>query len=345
MVSMKNFNHQNQKGFVSFMMTLFIMIVLTLIVLGFAALTRREQRQALDDQLSTQAFYAAETGINDARKALAANPALSKTTCDLTGFPNSGVIDSTTNVAYTCLLVNSTPTSLEYGDIPESHSKAFPVKSSNGANITSINLSWQNPSTTSSTFNNINCPAAGSLTTVSAWSCDMPMLRVDIVPLNTLNRASLISNTMTIFISPQKSSGGSLTYNAGNTGAIAIGNCLSASTPKLCNLTITGLSQPGYYLRVRSIYKEATLTVTASDGTSSLALVGAQAIVDATGKAQDVLRRIQVRVPTLVNKIPTPDFAIQSTDTLCKRFMVAGGVAAATDQTGADGAVCDPSTP
>jgi hypothetical protein len=47
----------------------------------------------------------------------------------------------------------------------------------------------------------------------------------------------------------------------------------------------------------------------------------AQIQIDATGKAQDVLRRVQVRLPmSLPGK--TPDYAIQSGSSICKRFSV-----------------------
>jgi Tfp pilus assembly protein PilX len=55
-----------QAGMVAIMVTMILMIVISLIVVGFAQISRRNQRQALDRQLSTQAFYAAETGVNDA---------------------------------------------------------------------------------------------------------------------------------------------------------------------------------------------------------------------------------------------------------------------------------------
>lgn len=69
--------HSNQAGLVSFMVVTIIMIVLTLIVLAFARLVQREQVQTLDRQLNAQAFYAAESGINDAVRELSANPTLS----------------------------------------------------------------------------------------------------------------------------------------------------------------------------------------------------------------------------------------------------------------------------
>ncbi|HET6924792.1 MAG TPA: pilus assembly PilX N-terminal domain-containing protein, partial [Candidatus Saccharimonadales bacterium] len=60
----------DERGMVSIMVTLVMIIVITLIVIGFAQVVRRNQRETLDRQLSTQAYYAAETGINDAYKAM-----------------------------------------------------------------------------------------------------------------------------------------------------------------------------------------------------------------------------------------------------------------------------------
>ena len=55
----------NEDGVVAIFVTLIIMIILSVVTIGMVLLSSREQRQALDKQLSTQAFYAAESGIND----------------------------------------------------------------------------------------------------------------------------------------------------------------------------------------------------------------------------------------------------------------------------------------
>jgi Tfp pilus assembly protein PilX len=59
-------HNSSQTGMVSIMVTMLLMLVITLIVLGFAQVSRREQIQTLDRQLSAQAFFAAESGVNDA---------------------------------------------------------------------------------------------------------------------------------------------------------------------------------------------------------------------------------------------------------------------------------------
>src|SRR5690349_5561347 len=55
-----------QSGMASIVITMVTMVVISLIVIGFATISRREQRQSLDQLLSSQAFYAAESGIEDA---------------------------------------------------------------------------------------------------------------------------------------------------------------------------------------------------------------------------------------------------------------------------------------
>ena len=43
-----------------------LMIVISLLVLGFTEIAQAELRNTTDDQLSIEAYYAAETGVNDA---------------------------------------------------------------------------------------------------------------------------------------------------------------------------------------------------------------------------------------------------------------------------------------
>ncbi len=50
-------------------------------------------------------------------------------------------------------------------------------------------------------------------------------------------------------------------------------------------------------------------------------LIGAQALVDSTGKATDILRRVQVRV-AIGDTDTAPSYAIESTTSICKRFGV-----------------------
>jgi hypothetical protein len=109
---------------------------------------------------------------------------------------------------------------------------------------------------------------------------------------------------------------------ANNSGVLVNGNCkTSTSQPANCNVVISNLpvNQSTFFLNLRSIYSPTAVTVTAYSGSTQLELKGAQTLIDSTGKAQDVLRRIQVRVPS-TNGYDVPDGATHATGDLCKQF-------------------------
>jgi len=333
----QNLNIQkNQTGLVSIIVTMIIMVILSLIVIGFARITRREQRQALDRQLSTQAYYAAETGINDTIKAIKdkiVDPTVEYTKkCDavinLPGFP-SNKLDGT-NTSYTCLFVDPSPLSLEYNNIDTNSSRIVPITAKDGGTVDTISIGWQakdgktdltncaNPNPTNLPP---NAPAPG-------WQCDIGIMRVDLIPsASGLTRDNMVNNSMTVYLYPSSNSAASvgIPYEKGfgTQGRIAGVKCAAGTGPRFCNFEISGLGQTGYMLRIKSIYKPSSATITANRAGAALELKGAQAIIDSTGKANDVLRRILVRVPLANFNAPYPEFAVQAVDTLCKRFAVA----------------------
>lgn len=344
-----------ESGIVSIVVTMILMIIISLIVLGFARIVRREQRQALDRQLSTQAFYAAEAGVNEAIRVLndPGPPPFStnKTNCGVLNpwFPNgSNDIDSTAGVKYTCLLINQTPESLEYDTVDQKRSLVIPIKSGAAGNLTEVTLQWQD--TDGGT--GLNCPALTAFPPAGSWessgACDAGVLRVDLAPIGgpAFNRNDLRGRNLTAFLKPVTNGGaGTLAYNtaigfgsppnpgafagSGGQGSIVQAACSSAPTPgnKVCSVTINVSSAgSGYFvMRVKSIYKDNTLRITAKNASGPVTLVGAQAVIDSTGKAFDVLRRIQVRVP--IGKSNIFPEGLESVTTLCKRMSVAPNIA------------------
>ncbi len=328
---------QKQDGMVSILITIILLIVVSLIVLGFAQIARRNQRQAVDRQLSTQAFYAAETGINDVRSLIktainngTAVPA--KTDCTNGSGATAAfysalqpTLSAANNVSYTCVMVNTAPPTLQYDDIGYP-STVVPVKSSNGANIDRIQLTWQSKDGTAHPAT--GCPAsAGSFPTTGAWTatnCGYGVLRVDLVPTGgTLTMSGLQDNTMTSFFVPTSGGTTTVAYPAASPASRNGSNLVAATcTDTGCTMNITGLNADQYYMRLSSIYKNVRLQVNATDSSNNkLSLQGAQAMIDSTGKAQDILRRVQVRVPlTGSGGNQLSDYAIQTTDAVCKRF-------------------------
>jgi len=321
---------KEQRGLVSIIVTMFLMIMITLVVLGFARITWRDQRQVLDRQLSTQAFYAAESGVNDAIKVLQTVPAATttpKTACQPdANYTNSGVLDAASGTAYTCLLVDPAPSSLQYDTIDTDKSTVIPINASGTVN--SITLNWQVSPAPAASASAASCPGLGSLPTNAAYqalaNCDAGMLRIELVPaIAGGSRANLMNTAFVAVFQPSNVAGPvNVPYGAPDQGITVLASCPLASNP-LCKATITGLNASKYFLRIRSLYKRNSLTVTANNlVTGSLQLNGAQAVVDSTGKANDVLRRVVVRVKTSLPSDGIPDYAIQSRDSICKRGLV-----------------------
>jgi hypothetical protein len=151
---------------------------------------------------------------------------------------------------------------------------------------------------------------------------------MDLVPTESVNRSGLTNNTVFGYLVPSASGSGAYTYESGyhKKGKIMDGSCTATPTAgqRFCRVVINvaSVASANYYLRVKSIYIPSVMTVTATDASGTVGLTGAQAIIDSTGKANDVLRRVLVRVPLNSGLKGIPDFAIQTTDTLCKRLAV-----------------------
>lgn len=330
---------QDQRGLVSILVTMVILMIISLTVIGFARLSQREQRQALDRQLSTQAFYAAETGVNDAVEALRTNPSLEKTSCSgtLSATTGSNVIDATNKVSYTCVLVDPTPMSLEYASIDSDQGTVLPTQPRAGT-LERLTIGWQDKAGGTS-FNGCPSPSAGEYVFPAAvnWpsTCSAGILRIDLVPNESpITRATLMSRTLTAFLYPQNgsTSATNYTYNlaAPDQGAVIPVNCNASSTPRSCNVSITFSNNSGvnsYYLRARSIYRNSNMHVAGyTTGNVASELINAQAIIDSTGKANDVLRRISVRVPMTNIGAYVPSFGVLTADSMCKRFSIAPNV-------------------
>jgi hypothetical protein len=326
----------SEQGMVAIVTTLVLMLVISLIVLGFAQISRRNHRESLDRQLSTQAFYAAESGVNEARQLIrqavqAGQPVQEKTTCTGTGgsaFYSSldPDIDPTHSVKYSCLLVDPAPKTLRFSDIGTT-SSVVPIISFDGSNISNLKLDWQSKAISGTPTTGCPTTIANVFTPATSWSCGYGVLRFDLVPTaGVLNIDTLNDNTMTTFAVPL-SSGGTATIPfsvpASNVNNKIGVRCTNAG----CSLTITGLSQNNYHLRISSLYKDVGLQVSATGATGNqIRIAGAQAVIDATGKAQDVLRRIQVNIPyTSTSENQLSDYAIETQGSLCKRYSVMQG--------------------
>ena len=341
----------NEDGLVAIVVATVVMIILSLITLGFARIMQSEQRQALDRSLSTQAFYAAESAINDVvRQIQDPNPATAytqdKATCGTDPANRfDGSVDSSVSATYTCLLIDQAPDTLEYtqGSIGLEASKIIPIRAENGSLISQVRIAWEENSSSAPSGNTpIVCPSTTGAVDLppfsggTPWNNRIGMLRIDLIRADPpLDRNTLVAHTMSSYLYPCTGAGSIVStnfsdHNADNQkGQILPVRCVSGAIPRDCEVSInmnnaSPQSAPArqFYLRIRSIYRANDVTVRVFDGAGTQqAISGAQVQIDSTGKVNDVLRRIQVRVP--VNKsYQIPEYVIQTTDSICKQIQV-----------------------
>lgn len=327
---MKNHNKITyEEGFASITIAFIMIIVLGLLVVGFAQLTRREQQSALNKQLATQAYYAAETGINDVKKMIkngdinTAN-GLNEDKC-LTG----GVIDNlkkvnpSTGAEYTCAIVNTLPKDLKFTGVNPSESKVsdFQAVNDSGAPVTlgSLTITWTSEGATS-------IPSGSSFLPKGDWNSNNhpSVLQFSLTPYqeNSLSRDSLKSATATGIFYPAASTG-SVNYSGIN-GVKAGEIVKSSKNGNQFSVTIDSISSPAgdrHLVHFINYYVKSDIVITGKDTSGNdIYFKDAQIMIDITGKARNVLKRLQVRIPgESIQPSSMPGYALEAQN-ICKRL-------------------------
>lgn len=342
MRKINNLKH-DQAGFASIVITLILILVLALLTVGFAQLVRREQQNALDKQLASQAYYAAESGVNDITQAIqtaindpAAKPDLndlspksatgpgkldpnqcleSQTGSDphLANLPSNS-IDPTHGVSYSCVLLNLEPPVLTKTPVSANTAWTTTFSTNGGGILDSLTINW-------SSLRNKPARVSSGFTPLAAWNSPA-VLQVSITPLKNTDRQSMIDNTFTAYLYPM-CTGGNVTYVQKKV-TIANASCSSGTY----SVTINGLFVPSisdaagepFAINILDYYDDSSISIsnaTANNG-KQLDFTNAQALVDVTGQAKNVLKRIRVHVP-LNKQGPTPNSTVEAQN-ICKRF-------------------------
>jgi len=365
---------ENEQGIVSILVTMIMILVISLTVLGFAQISRRNQREALDNQLSTQAYYAAESGVNAAVNYLT-NPVnidanFNNTNCTdfLNTLASTGVsnkLDTATNTKYTCLMVNTQPTTLNVAPLTQTSNTILHMENADGnppgpvKPFTQLQFLWQQQ--TGTDFPGGPCTATGgtggTLPSMGAWNCPYGILRLDLTDATTIDSADLTANknTTSFYFIPSYNSGAPF-YSASKPKAVtlpalaasactnAAGNCPVNIVPVTCSagggcgvqLNLSGAGGE-YFARLSMLYQDsASVTVKAGDLAHSIAsggvqFTGGQAVIDSTGQSQDELRRIQVRIPLVASSGTVPVYGLQTTQSICKLLSDGPGITTQDD--------------
>lgn len=375
---MKKASFKSEEGFVSLFTVIFFMLLVTIITVSFLRIMTVEQRQALDSDLSANARAAAESGIEDGKRALLAyfNPATpadlrteladafgpSWTNCDsLTSKPQvrsqlgiTGEVVGTSDIrqSYTCLGVRlNSPDYL--GSSTASKSEVVPLKGVSDFDL--VKISWHLLSSAvgpdgdgrpSALAPNVPLPLLPPQNGASSWtSLGYPSyIRAQLLGYpssGNFDRAALDSRSRSVFLAPVGGGVANIinldtadpahsfeSTKSSPNPQVACGNDFSQYGTYLCTATLripAGMTSASnnFFLRVTPIYGQTHFKVELYNSAtlSVVEMSQVQPTIDATGKAEDVFRRIQTRVR--INALrEMPEYVLESADKICKNMQV-----------------------
>jgi Tfp pilus assembly protein PilX len=307
----------NQSGASAIMFAMVFIVVISLISLGFATLARRDQRAALDKNISQEAQLAAESGVNSVKEYVKStiNP-LSKVNCTDADPPSYINPKFSTNGGpeISCITWNLTPDFVEKAVGPY---ETWSFEDSSAGNTSIITFS----------------SSSGTVYTTNNPIVQLPNLqagKLPIIKVAEVSKADLLNTDqpkVEIFYLVPSSTGVSsvnlsdgINNTNGNARAFAV----------LCNGTVCTANVSGYpsssaganRLFFFQVIGDKEAIITYDSNSVGGKVVGVQAEVDVNVKINDQTKRIKSRIP-YGSQTWQPWFAALA-DNLCKDIKVDG---------------------
>lgn len=314
--------HKQQIGAVSMITVVFMAIILTVLTTSFIRLTIDEQREAIDNDLTTRAYYAAESGVQDAIIAIKNKTVNNPTICEPSNGAGTGVLsqEAGLDVEYTCQLIELTPS--DFLVQLEKYRSEFFQLDDGFDGIESIKLSWQLLENSAS----LSLRSSGALLPKEVDWGSPAMIRLQIVQVPDQLGVSVSRDNITnfiIFLDPVAGTGEGVIGLGDST--IQDASCdLGTDEKYVCEYELGGLNDAeyDYYIRVQALYKETDIKIQAlNSNQNAVSLLNEQAVVDVTGRAGDVYRRVESRVDITPDDL-WPDYAVTSAQEICKNFTI-----------------------
>jgi Tfp pilus assembly protein PilX len=248
--------------------------------------------------------------------------------------------------AYTCVKVGVNTDDYK-GTIGSNQSDIVPI--TGVGTFDRVEISWFSRDDVSSTTNspNIGFPTTGADISLprlgTTWEANHPsMMRMQLMQMGEGFRLTEFddsqpdnkSNANTLFLYP--SATGLVTKDfaldarrsPSNAPQKVRCNASFNDGEYACTVTVTlpspidgNTAQRNAYLRLSSLYNGAHYSLRLKNGDQYVQFNGVQPLVDSTGRANDVFRRIQARVE-LIGDFTYPEAAIDMEGNLCKNFTV-----------------------
>ena len=315
----------NNRGAVALITTIIISILLSIIITGVAIVMVSELRQSNDNEQSIRAYYAAESGVEDAiNKAMilphtdqdCSSPALSK---NLNLDPaNPG------QVGWSCQQISFS--GQPSGSLPQAD-KAVQIDLEGSTNFHSATLEWD-----AAPSHSYAAVPAGTLPQTSAWNNRPAALELTVVRYPNsppfADSAIKIQNYLVLPGPPGPST--DVVIGAAVGSNPLRGKCTAGGTYH-CTVTIKNFntSPESYMLRLRTRYVGTDYKFTFFQGNNA---TGAQKVVfdgtatiDVTGKAGDVYRRVIYKIPFNKGAAVGLDYVLFSDTNVCKDMTIING--------------------
>lgn len=362
MSKFKNYTGNRQQGAVSLFVVVFSALLVTIVTISFIQIMLRNQQEATTADLSQSAYDSALAGVEDAKRALVAGPIANSNSCDSVAValgipivPNKGAVirqdagDTSSTAleqAYTCVKVDQQPSKISK-QLIDGQSTLIPLTTLNKEPFDKIEISWKLDSNTTPTIN-----TDGKLPRQSTWSPTQPaMIRAQLMQFganfslsefdSNPSTGAPSSNAATMFMYPSRIGiDTAFSNDAEPTPAMCV-----IGDEYTCKITLSladpiggNSSNRQAFLRLTSLYNASSIKIVVKNTAGTeLQFSGVQAVVDSTGRAGNLFRRVSASVDLYPTAFPYPEAALDLDGDLCKKFRVTD-----TDYDAGAAPVCQP---
>lgn len=351
-----------RKGAVSIFVVIFTALLITVVTVSFVRLMVRDQQRASDNDLSKSAYDSALAGVEDAKRALSRLYSLAPadqasydlTTCNaitglLTGTASSDEVAVQTNLsadaalqqAYTCVRVYTTTNDYDRA-LRADETALVPLQTRPGTQFNQVRVQWFIQTDLAEGVS-VNLPSGTSVLS-EVWPDGRPPVieaqliqtgpdfhldQFDGQPGGDQNTNTLLLYPKNITTAPTTSFNSDVRRTPKTT--VTDARCTPTFEARfLCSAMIAlpapiggdAGSRANAYLRITPRYRSTQVSVSAYDNTTLVPLEGVQPRIDSTGRANDLFRRISVRVESGTDVV-YPSGAVDISGSFCKTFTVA----------------------
>ena len=322
-------NTINQEGAASLLFTLVMIIIISLLAIGFSVITTNDQKATLDKSVSLQAEYAAQSGINSVVEGILNHNSAVSQSSTATCTPTGGVIPTfpnpNNNTRITCLKWSYSPQSLVYSSANSLSTIINPV-SANGSptSISEVDIKWGPSTATSlplypSTFNTTSL--------IGVASGNFPILKIVTANFN-------MTQLTTTYVVPVSGTSSLVALGAPGINIITVGCGTSPTvtcTAKLNNLQWTAnpanslCPSTNCGLLTTSSFDGSQISVNISGFDSTAGVIqflNSQVQIDSTAQNGNTVKRLVAgyTIGGASAWSPTLTAATGSTAPLCKNF-------------------------